>query len=72
MTYHPGEITPANTRDDLVPAYVAYRPGRVAIVSHPSGNLNHENVLLARARLARKGFHVTAPCLPTTYRRTSP
>ena len=65
------ECTIRNTPDDLVPAYVAYRPGRVAIVSHPSGNYHHENVRLTIARLQRRGFRVTALCLPTIFRRTA-
>lgn len=67
---HPDECRPGHTVADYVPAVVQYIGNRVTVF-HPLG-ADHENARLTRARLARKGFHVTAPNAPTTYRKSTP
>jgi hypothetical protein len=71
MNPHPDECRPGRMVADYVPSVVEYLPGNRARVWHPLG-ADHENARLTRERLARKGFHVTAPNAPTVYRRSTP
>lgn len=68
---HPDECRPGFTPADYVPAHVEYLGRNCAVVSHPRGR-DHENFRLTVERLTRKGFVVTAPNAPTTYRRPTP
>lgn len=68
---HPDACRIGHTPPEFVPAITKYGANNTATISHPSGDLNHENARLARERAAARGYHVVTPNTPTIYRRSS-
>lgn len=61
--YRPQECTPNNTPNGHLPAEVEYLSGNRVRVTHAEGEW-HRNAVLARERLARRGYRVVPPKTP--------